>query len=340
MIRERFEYLLYDKDGVFKRKLHCVMGAEVSYSSLGRLKQSATVTMTDFDDGVDFLNDQIQIDCYINEVKQSLGRFLISSPRRQISQGDVTRVCDCYSRLLIIDEAKLEARKSLASGTNVIAEVKRILQDYGDYVIPDNAGLTSTVREWEIGTPILTVVNDLLATVNYTSLRTDGMGRFVADAYVVPTDRAIEVTYVDNETSIIYQDLTEDIDIFNVPNVIIRYTNDPDIFPPLVATYENNSNSSPTSIMTRGRRIVDAQEVSDVTDLQTLQDIAKRDAYELTDKYAHVEFKTAINPIHNYLTCVYLKCYDVDGKFIETAWRIKCETGGEMVHTVRRVVAI
>lgn len=339
MIRERFEYLLYSKEGAFIRTLKNVMGAEVSYSSLGRLKSSATVTMTDFKD-IDYLNDQIQINCYINDVKHSIGRFLISSPRRDIQGGEATRVCDCFSRLLILDEAKLEARKVLPAGTNVIAEVKRMLQPYGDIDIPDNAGLTSTVREWEIGTPILDVVNDLLATVNYTSLRVDGVGKWKSEGYIVPTDRAIEVTYVDNQASIIYPELNEDIDIFNVPNVIIRYTNDPDIFPPLVATYENNSNYSPTSIQARGRRIVDAQEVTDVADLQTLQDITKKDAYELTDKYSHVEFSTAINPLHDYLTCLYLKCYDIDSKFIETSWSIECSAGGRMTHRARKVVAI
>lgn len=341
MIRERFEYLLYSREGAFKCSLFNVLGAEVNYTSLGRLKSNATVTLTDFNDGIDFLNDQIQINCYINDTKYSLGKFLISSPRREIgSSGEVTRVCDCYSKLLILDEDKLEIRKVLPAGTNVIAEVKRILQPFGDINIPDNAGLTSTVREWEIGTPLLDVVNDLLATANYTSLRTDSLGRWKSDIYVIPTSREIEVTYIDNEASIIYQDLTEDIDIFNVPNVIIRYTNDPDINPPLIAKYENNSNYSPTSIQARGRRIVDAKEVMDATDLQTLQDITKRDAYELTDKYSHVEFSTAINPAHDYLTCLYLKCYDIDSKFIETSWSIDCKTGGEMTHRARRVVAI
>lgn len=340
MIRERFEYILYSKEGVYIRPLRNVLDAEVSYSSLGRLKSSATITMTDFDDSIDFLNDQIQINCYINEVKYSIGRFLISSPRRDIQGGEVTRVCDCFSRLLILDEDKLELRKVLPAGTNIIAEVKRILQPFGDIDIPDNALVTSTVREWEIGAPILDIINDLLASVNYTSLRVDSLGRWKSEAYVVPTERAIQVTYVDNEASIIYRELSEDIDIFNVPNVVIRYTNDPDINPPLIARYENNSNYSPTSIQARGRRIVNAEPVSNVADLQTLQDITKRDAYELTDKYSHVEFSTAINPIHDYLTCVYLKCYDVDSKFIETSWSIKCQAGGEMTHRVRRIVAI
>jgi hypothetical protein len=337
---EEFEYLLYDREGVFKRSLSCVLGATVDYNSLTRLKTSATVTLTDFDDGIDFLNDQIQINVIIDGVKTGLGRFLISSPRRDIDGGEVTRVCDCYSRLLILDEDKTTLRKSVPAGTNVIAEVKRILQDYGGMNIPDNIAVTQTVREWEIGTPILTVVNDLLATVNYTSLRVDNNGAFVSEPYTLPTERVIELTYTDNDASIIYRQLSENIDIFGVPNVIIRYTNDPDINPPIVASYTNNSSDSPTSVVNRGRQIVDAEEVSDVADLQTLQDICKRDAYELTDKYQHVEFSTAINPLHDYLTCIYLKCYDIDSKMIETSWSVECQTGGEMKHVCRRVVAI
>ena len=337
---ERFEYLLYDKEGVFKRSLKNVMSAEVSYSSLTRLKSSATITLTDFNDGIDFLNDQVQINVYLDGVMSGLGRFLISSPRRDISSGEVTRTCDCYSKLLILDEAKTETRNVILAGTNIIAEVKRILQNYGTYTILDNVGTTSTDREWEIGTPMLTIVNDLLGTANYTSLRVDNVGNFVSNEYILPTDREIEINYTDDDSSIIYRDLSEDIDIFAVPNVIIRYTNDPDINPPLIAKYENNSFDSPTSIISRGRRIVNAESVSDVADLQTLQDITKRVAYDLTDKYAHVEFSTAINPLHGYLTCLYLKCYDISSKMIETSWRIECQTGGKMTHVCRRVIAI
>ena len=58
-------------------------------------------------------------------------------------------------------------------------------------------------------------------------------------------------------------------DLYNIPNVIIRYVDSPDQ-ETLRAEYINDDNSSPLSIGRRGRRIVDVEAVDDIADQDTL----------------------------------------------------------------------
>ncbi len=334
-----FKYELYDKDNVFKKRLFTVIDATVTYSSLSRLKASAIVTMTE-DNDVDYLHDQIKIICNIDGVDYPVGQYLISSPIREINNLGVTRKCDCYSKLLILDEEKTEIRHYIPKGTNVVNEIKRLITNKYITLIDASLLTTSTDKEYEIGTPLLDIINDLLAIINFTSLRVDNNGNFIATPYILPTDRQIDITYEANEISIIYDGMQESIDMFNIPNVVIRYTNNGDITPPLYVKYENNNVSSETSTVKMGRKITDSEEVTDVANQNTLNDICKRDAYNLSDKYTHVEFQTAINPIHGYLDCIYLKAYDINSQFIETSWEMNCMTGGNMKHTVRKVINI
>lgn len=334
-----FEYELYSKDNVFKKMLYNIENAQVDYGSLTRLKYSARIIMTE-DDEIDYLNDMIKVICVINEEKTPIGQFLFSSPKRKIGDLEVTRDCECYSKLKILDDDKTESRFTVLAGTNAVNEVKRIIGNSYPFSIPDSSLTTSTDKDWEIGTPKLDIINDLLSVINYNSLTVDNNGVFISSPYVLPTDREVEVIYEDNEYSIINPDLEEDIDLYDVPNVIVRYTNSAEINPPLIAVYENNNPSSPTSTVKRGRKIVSAEEVSDVADLQTLQLITKKNAYEMNDKYSYVEFRTAINPVHGYLTCIQLKAYDINNKYIETEWSMDCQTGGEMRHKARRIINI
>lgn len=334
-----FRYLLYTKEGTFLKEIKSVKSGNVQYSSLSRLKNSATIEIEDYGD-INFLKDQIQIEVVIDGIVTPIGRYLISSPRRSLNGMNPIRTCDCFSRLVILDWDKCKVRYVVPAGTNIIAEVKRILQRYGGYNIPESNKLTSVAREWEIGTPYLDIVNNLLDTALYTSLYTDGIGTFVSNPYTLPADRNIQVTYKDDEASIIWKEMEDEIDLFGVPNSFIRYTNNPDISPPLVAYYENRSSDSPISIDNLGYEIVDSEEVVDVSNQTDLNTICKRDAIEKSDKYMHIEFKTAINPVHGYLTCIYFDCYDIEEKMIETSWGIECRAGGAMTHIARKAVNI
>jgi hypothetical protein len=333
-----FKYILLDNTDTFKKQLYNVESCSINYSSLSRLKSSANIKMKE-DEDIDYLNDRIQPIVILNNVEYPLGVFLICSPSRNISSIKVTRDITCYSKLQLLDDDKVLERHFVPAGTNVINEIIRLLGT-NSYSLSPNTLTTSTNREWEIGTPKLDIINDLLATINYISLLVDNQGKFTANPYVLPTDRVFTITYEEGFDSILIPDMIEDFDLFSVPNIFVRYSNNPDINPPLRVVYENNNPSSVTSTVKRKRPIVDAAEVTDVADLQTLTDICKKDAYNSSNKYTHLEFKTGINPVHGYLDCLWVKCGDINAKYIETSWNMDLKVGGKMNHVARRVIEI
>ncbi|MDY3366751.1 MAG: hypothetical protein SOX52_01440, partial [Zhenhengia yiwuensis] len=198
---------------------------------------------------------------------------------------------------------------------------------------------TSVTREWEIGTSILDICNDLLQSINYTSLYVNSSGDYIAKPYEMPADRFVDFEYREDDiANIVENNLTSELDYFNVPNVFVKYVNNPDT-PDLIAVYENTNPQSPTSTANRPKN-VHSEEVSDVSDVQTLMDMCKRDLENATSKYHKVTIQTAINPEHGYMNTIFLNLNGISGKFTETDWDIDCNTGGVMTHQLRESVVV
>jgi len=220
-----------------------------------------------------------------------------------------------------------------------------MLKDYDNAfsLIESNATNKADIF-FEVGTPKIQVINYLLNLINYSSLLTNKSGIFYAQKYVLPSERDIEITYTDDvQTSIVYRDVRQELDLFNVPNIFVRVTNNTAINPPLIALYENNNPDSVASTASRGRRIVDFKEVDNVTDSDTLFAITKKEAYQASDIYESIDIETAINIEHWYLNCIALnlQTYNINDKYIETGWNIDTlKAGGKMKHRLRRIINV
>lgn len=338
-----FRYELLDKNDVWRKDISTITRCVVRYSSLSQLKISAEISMRE-DNGINYQTDRIRPICIISKGTQvmefPLGIFLISSPSRDIKNTMITREMQLYSKLLLYSEDRIDNRYYVTKDTNVIAEVKRLLGT-PKLAIPDGAYTASTNREWAIGTSKLSIINDLLDSANYTSLRVDADGYYVAEPYVLPSDRDIDIEYVDDEMSVLSPNMTERLDLFNIPNKFIAYVNNPDA-PVMRSVYTNSNPESITSTVYTGRvNTAEPIEVMDVVNQSALDEMVLRSAYNASQVYSHVEFETAIMPIHDYMNVIYLKHKDtLQGKYTETNWEINCKAGAYMKHTARKVVVI
>lgn len=340
-----FEYYLLDKNDNPKHplklsktnKLNNILSCNITYTSLGRLKASLELTMVDIEGSlIDFRTDRINPVVIIDYTPYSLGVFLISSPSREVDDINSTRTLTCYSKLKILDNDKVTGNYYLPSGSNVINAVRRLLGS-NKYKIDDCDKTTSTEHEWAIGTAKLDIINDLLDIINYQSLTVDTDGYFTTNKYVSPENRSIEIKYTEGKDGVISAIMTEECDYYDVPNVFVRHTNDVNISPSMVATYPIQSGSETITIDGEAAN-VNVEEVSDVSDVTTLYEIAKKDAYNARNIYSHLTFSTEINPQHGYLNCVEVKCGDIHDKYIETEWSFDLEVGALMQHTARKVV--
>ncbi len=346
-----FEYKLLDRDDDLKAMLGTVVSCRVDYKSLSSLKLSANVQLReDEEEGaitIDYLNDRLQPVVKFQSggatVRFPLGILLLNSPARKDRDNAVYREIECYSKLQILQEDKYGERYYIPTGTNYTTAVSQIIASAGETkinIVTADAVL-QTDKEYDIEMSKLEIINELLKEINYNSLRVNVEGYFISEPYVLPVDRAVEYEYLDNEISVVVPEMTEELDLFNVPNVFVRYLDNPER-PPLRSVYVNDNPDSLTSTVSRGRNIVDIRALNDVASQEDLDELARRDAYNASQVYGHVEFETAIMPFHDYLDCLYLRYQPlgIQDKYTETSWSIECRAGGRMQHTVRKVVNV
>ncbi len=317
------------------QKIECIEGGSISYNSLDSLKISASLTVNISNDET-FSAKKIRIYCVLNGMSSPLGTFLIATPSSDfevVQSIDVT----CYSTLWPVKVNKCDERYFIPKGTNVVNEVKRLLLGYEYTVnIPSSSKTTSIDQEFKIGTSHLEIINSLLDSIGYSSLYEDFEGNYCAREYILPENRETEIIYdKDDIDNILEINCKSELDLFNIPNKFIRYVNDPEI--ELAAIYTNIYGVTGTE--RTGIVNVDAREVKDVADYDTLYLLCKKAAAEATSIYHKVTIYTAINPEHLYLNCIQLNHHQCRGKYIETSWEIELSTGGTMTHHLREEIA-
>lgn len=334
-----FQYELLDSNNQHIKWLKNIESCIITYKFLAQLKSSAEITMSE-DGSIDYLNDRIKVYMKLNGTQYPLGVFLLCTPDREITECKITRKITGYNLCQLLLDAKLESRLVLSIGTNVVNEVIR--QIGSNYNIATSSQVLSSEKVYEIGTSKLDIINDLLDVINYNSLRVDNNGVYVSEPYVLPTAREYNQVYEDNQDSIIISDMTDSLDLFSIPNVFIRYTNNLDMSP-LTYTYENNNASSVTSTVNRKRRIVDAQSV-EASDQATLEAITKKQAYEYNSVYSHLNFKTAIDPtiLNIFMPIAWIKVNQgsINDKYTITSIKFKCDVGELASLESRKVVMI
>lgn len=272
-----------------------------------------------------------------------LGIFIMTSPKRSMNDNVVTWNVDCYDKAIILKEDKLTDRYYIPAGTNYIAAVKTLLLTAGidKYIIENSELSTGTDLEFEIGTSKLDVVNELLYAINYNPIHFDFKGFAVTERYIEPMERQTEFEYMTNDRSLILPNASQLTDYYNVPNVVVRYLDNPDASP-LRSVYVNNNPDSLVSTVRRGRRIVDVESVDDIADQDTLDSYTKRIAIEKSQAYDSVDFNTALMPMHGYRNCLFLR-HDELGirtKYVEYGWSMDLSVGGEMSHQLKRVMYV
>lgn len=343
----RFRYDLLDKNDNKVSTLDCVESGEVSMASLSSIKRTARFSLKDKGD-IDWLSDRIQPFIEIRMrtgeyIEFPLGIFLLSSPTRSDQNNQVYRNVDAFDGLVILKDDKFGTRHTVTAGTNYRDAVIEILASarITKHNIQQTDKVLATDIEFEPGKEKLYAINELLRAINYNQIYVDVYGYFTSSTYQSPSARSAEYTYADDNLSITYQGMTEEMDLFNVPNKWVVVLSNPER-EPLVSTYTNESPDSPTSTVSRGRTIVDYREIDNIADQQSLDAYVQRIAFEASQVYGKVEFETAIVPHHDYadvLQLIYSPLV-INGKYAETGWTIPLENGGKMKHSLRKVVTI
>lgn len=267
------------------------------------------------------------------------GVFLLTSPARKSDRNKmVTRDVEAYDQLQVLVDDKTDDRFTIAAGELYTDQISAILGAMDKNVTPSPLTLP-VAKEWEPGTPYLTVINELLSSINYGGLYFNEYGQAIAAPYVAPSERPAEFVYADNEDSVTLPDVDQTIDLFSVPNKWVLVVSDADRAA-LRSEFINDDVNSLTSTVSRGRTIVDFRTEQDAADQTTLNAKVARLAIEASQIFEEIGFETAIMPFHSH-NDVYTFSFSnlvIDDKYSETGWDFTMEAGATMKHTVRKIV--
>lgn len=326
-----------------------VAAASVANNALADIKRTAKFAIVDRG-SLNYLSDRIKPWAILDMpdggvVEWPLGVFLLSTPDRALSTvGTVTRDVTAYDQLVVLRDDKVETRYSVAAGVAYTTAIATLIASVGGIaaaITPSALTLPATM-EWEPGTSKLRILNDMLGAINYGSAWFNEAGTLICQPYQSPTERPVEYTYTDRErTSVRRGPATQTLDLFGVANKWVLVKGEPDEVP-LVSTYTNTSETSPTSTVNRGRTIVDFRTEQDAADQATLDAKAARLAFEASQVYEGVKFDTIVMPMHSNADVVALDIpgLSIEAKYSEQSWAFNLEAGATMSHVVRRVVNV
>ena len=343
----QFRYDLLDSEENFIRTLDSVQSGEVSMAALASIKRTARFRMKD-NGVINWLSDRIQPFVEVkmpnsDYIEFPMGIFLLNSPIRTEQNNYVYRDVEAYGLTQILRADKFINRYTVSAGTNYRTAIIDILNSAG--IIKHNIEETDKVIpidiDWAPGIEKLEAINELIGAINYTPIYDDVYGYFTSFSYRSPSARSAEYVYSDDELSVMYSGMSEELDTFGIYNSWVVTFSNPER-EPLVSTYTNDNPESPTSTINRGRLIVDVREIDNIADQQALDAHVQRIAFESSQVYGKIEFETAIMPMHDYNDVIELNYQPlgIQGKYSETGWTIPLEVGGKMKHSLRRVVEV
>lgn len=257
-----------------ERIKHVRPGGTLAWNFNTQVKVSGSLTL----DNPSRINDDlVRIYADITQDAQTeeicLATLYMSSSKEEIDMCQSISM-ELYSPLLDLKQDLLKAPLVIPEGKNAVAMASQLCMDRNLRVIAETSNVTLN-RAWsyDVGKPIIDVINDLLSYAQFNSAGVDAWGRITLFRYVDPTGQQPVHTFKDGQTSIIKQSMVKEFDWYNTPNVIVCIVSDQD--KSLIAEAVDDSPASPYSTVNRGRRIVHTENISDITNAKQLQEKAK-----------------------------------------------------------------
>lgn len=293
-MQQTFEYYTVDP-GTWRddKKLDNVKSCTISRDSNAETLGSATIDITE---SVGECYIRVYLITVQNGLREKipLGTFLVQTPSSTFD-GKIRSVSmDAYTPLLELKENQPPLGYYIAKNENIMDAVSRLTREHArapvvsakcsDMVFKDF--VSNTDDTW------LTFLIDLAANAKY-EFSLDEMGRILFSPKQDTASLQPVWTYDDDNSSILYPDLTLEHDLYGIPNVVeVIYSDGSNHYYSRVV---NNDENSPISTINRGREIVYRVTDPEVTGLPTenqIQEYAENllrslSSLEYTVSYTH-----------------------------------------------------
>lgn len=339
------------RNGSELTQLRAVSNPTVKMKGDSEVKTSFTGEFLDPGDTVNWLIDEIRPEIIIDGAPHSLGVYIPGTVKYSKNETQKTVSVEAYDRCWLIKDHYTETTKYFSTGTNYITAIINLLTECGIALItatPTTATLAEAREDWNIGTSYIKIINQLLTEINYKPLWFNREGVAILEPVSIPT--AANIQHVLDNTdpkTMIYPSIANEMDVYNAPNVFMCVCSNADKSGPMVAIAENTNPQSPLSVQRRGRRIAKVVNVSNIASQSELQKYADdlRNKSMITGETITV--KTGLMPdfgVNDVTAIRYVRDnngLNQDEVFdicLEKAWSMSLTAGGQMTHTLEKVV--
>lgn len=298
-MQQTFEYYVVDpntwKDS---KQINTVTKSSVSRDSSAETLGSASIDITG---GLDECYIRIYLVTIQNGIteKFSLGTFLVQTPSYTFDGKIKTVSLDAYTPLIELKEKLPPVGYSLLKDENVMIRAYQLTRENVRAPVVEPKCPTNLYYDFvsETSDTWLTFISDLISNAKY-EFDLDELGRILFAPKQDTASLQPVWTYDDDNSSILYSDVTTERDLYGIPNVVeVVYSKNNDNY---FARVENKDENSPISIPNRGREIVhrvtDPDLVGDPTNNQ-IQEYAERLLREFSSLEYTVTYKHGYCPV-------------------------------------------
>lgn len=253
-MQQTFEYYVVDP-GTWKdvSRIDNIKKTTINRDSEAETLGSATIDITESVGECYIRVYLITIQNGVRE-KHPLGTFLVQTPSSSFN-GKIRNVSmDAYTPLMELKENPPPLGYSVAKDTNIMAIARQLAHEnarapivganceeklYNDFV-------SNTDDTW------LSFLIDLIANAKYT-FELDELGRILFSPKQDISALQPVWTYNDDNSSILYPDISMEHDLYGIPNVVeVAFSMDSNVY---YARVVNDDSNSPISTVNRGREI-------------------------------------------------------------------------------------
>ena len=254
-MQQTFEYYTVDP-GTWRdvTKLSNVKSSTINWDSEVETLGSGTIDITD-SVGESYIRIYlITIQNGIRE-KHPLGTLLVQTPSSSYDGKSRDVSMDAYTPLLELKESLLPIGYFIGKNANIMDSAYLMIRERmrAPVVKPTCDKTLNSDFVADIDDTYMSFTNDLIANAKY-EYGLDAMGRVLFTPKQDIASLQPVWTYTDDNSSILYSDVTMNHDLYGIPNVVevvYPYNNEP-----YLARAVNSDPNSPTSTVNRGREII------------------------------------------------------------------------------------
>lgn len=184
-----------------------------------------------------------------------LGTFLIQTPSWNFDGKTKELSADAYTPLLELKDSLPSIGYSLLKDDNIMDSAYRICRENARAPVIKTECSTTLHDDFVANTDDtwLSFLSDLIYNANYI-FDLDELGRIIFSPEQELASLQPVWTYTDDNSSILYPDITVDQDLYGIPNVVeVIYSNGSSYY---YARVSNDDQNSPISTVNRGREVV------------------------------------------------------------------------------------